>query len=171
MTTSMFCEIPQDLFVRQARQRFGRPTGLRARMQKAETIDDLPKLRVMASQEPAMLLNDYGLIACWNDAAEKLFGWTRREALGRHVADLLLPSSQINSFVHAMADWYEQRSHANRGGSFYVNAVTRSGDQLNLEVLARRQPATAAPDRFEILLFVPEAPVQEIEWELETSAA
>ena len=29
------------------------------------------------------------LVTAWNPAAERLFGWTREEALGRHIDDLV----------------------------------------------------------------------------------
>src|SRR5579862_5690445 len=57
------------------------------------TLDDAPDAAVAVSPE--------GQILFWNLAAEAIFGYSREEALGRSLSDLLLA-----------ADWLEDERHA-----------------------------------------------------------
>src|SRR5258708_14786030 len=49
---------------------------------------------VLNSALSAVILMDAeGLITDWNDRAEKIFGWTRKEALGRQLAETIIPET------------------------------------------------------------------------------
>ena len=50
------------------------------------------RLIVDTALDAAITMDDEGLIREWNPQAEVVFGWTREEALGRRVADLVVPS-------------------------------------------------------------------------------
>ncbi|MGH6675458.1 MAG: PAS domain S-box protein, partial [Xanthobacteraceae bacterium] len=48
-------------------------------------------------------MDERGLIREWNSRAEAIFGWTREEALGRHYADLILPSEERTRHADGLA--------------------------------------------------------------------
>ena len=49
-------------------------------------------LRILERAHDAYVAMDHdGIIIDWNERAEALFGWTRAEALGRAVADVIIP--------------------------------------------------------------------------------
>lgn len=67
-------------------------------------------------------------VAEWNAAAEQIFGWSSREALGRH-AEFILPEN-----VRAQVDEVWRALKANRGGTRSTNAnITRDGRTIFCE--------------------------------------
>lgn len=73
------------------------------------------------------------LILEWNDAAERLLGWTRAEAIGEKLADLIVPAGQLDRYRAAL----ERLSTAGEGASrFETMALNRSGVEFPVEVTA-----------------------------------
>jgi diguanylate cyclase (GGDEF)-like protein/PAS domain S-box-containing protein len=60
-----------------------------------------------------------GIITKWNAAAERTFGWSREEAIGRDIADLIIPPAQRGPHRAGMAHF------AHSGGGPLVNARVR----------------------------------------------
>lgn len=54
------------------------------------------RLRVIAAaaRDPIIMLENMGRIAFWNDAAHRMFGYSEREALGKHLHELIIPEQQ-----------------------------------------------------------------------------
>jgi PAS domain S-box-containing protein len=44
-----------------------------------------------------------GVVTAWNGRAETLFGWSRAEAVGRHIRDLTVPESERRAAEQVMA--------------------------------------------------------------------
>ena len=44
-------------------------------------------------------------VTYWNQASEKLYGWTRQEALGRKLEDLIIPDFMREDVIHAIEKW------------------------------------------------------------------
>lgn len=66
------------------------------------------------------------LVTEWNPSAENIFGYTKKEALGRHIADLILPEEISNLVERIFADLI-----ARRGGERSVNEnVTKNGKRI-----------------------------------------
>jgi PAS domain S-box-containing protein len=61
-----------------------------------------------------------GVISYWNEGAERLYGWTRAEAVGRKVADLNLQeiaaTADLNSLLLKEGGWSGERRQATRTG-------------------------------------------------------
>jgi PAS domain-containing protein len=60
-----------------------------------------------------------GLVVEWNPAAEKTFGWPRDEAVGRLLADLIVPPKLCESHLHIV-------------GEMIVNALERRRAEAEL---------------------------------------
>src|SRR5215213_4311001 len=82
-----------------------------------------------------------GNVVSWNPAAERLFGYTQAEAVGRSIDDLVAETPQMHAEV---VKYTQQLSNADR-----VDAVTRrsrkDGTLVDVELLA--VPVTVAGDR------------------------
>jgi len=42
-------------------------------------------------EDPAFVMDGAGMVIRWSTQAEKLFGWTEGEAMGRRLSDLIIP--------------------------------------------------------------------------------
>jgi PAS domain S-box-containing protein len=49
------------------------------------------RLIIESSLSAIVIMDSYGLITDWNRQAEKMFGWSRNEAIGQRLEDLIIP--------------------------------------------------------------------------------
>jgi PAS domain S-box-containing protein len=89
------------------------------------------RLRLHSEQSPLGFLEwDNSFCAVeWNAACERIFGYTREEAIGRHAKDLILPVE-----VHDLVDGIYQSLMNQTGGVHSVNEnVTKDGRLITCE--------------------------------------
>jgi PAS domain S-box-containing protein len=73
-----------------------------------------------------------GVVTTWNGRAESLYGWTREEAIGRHVADLTVPEQSRRTAEEIMAaiqrgeSWQGVFQVRRRDGSLFTAYVKDS---------------------------------------------
>src|SRR3954468_15501752 len=74
-----------------------------------------------------------GVVRYWNPAAEMLYGWTAREALGRNIAELTVPqigqdlAAEIMETLRAGGQWSGWFMVQRKGGSRFPALVTDTG--------------------------------------------
>ena len=49
------------------------------------------RLIIESSLSAIVIMDSYGLVTDWNHQAEKMFGWSRNEAIGQRLEDLIIP--------------------------------------------------------------------------------
>jgi PAS domain S-box-containing protein len=78
--------------------------------------------------------DDRGHIVEWNPQAEAVFGWSRQEAVGRHLIGLLLPEA-LRPFYEGMRERLV-RNEENAGGGqrFEIEAMRKDGRVVKIEV-------------------------------------
>ncbi|MGZ8190074.1 MAG: PAS domain S-box protein, partial [Methylococcaceae bacterium] len=54
------------------------------------------RLIIESSLSAIVIMDSSGLITDWNHQAEKMFGWSRNEAIGKRLADLIIPQRYRN---------------------------------------------------------------------------
>jgi PAS domain S-box-containing protein len=52
------------------------------------------RLIIESSLSAIVIMDSYGIITDWNHPAEKMFGWTKEEAIGRRLDELIIPFAQ-----------------------------------------------------------------------------
>ncbi len=68
------------------------------------------RFRLLLARVPAVAVQGYtadGTVRYWNEASERLYGYTAAEALGRNLLDLIIPPamrSEVREAIRAMAD-------------------------------------------------------------------
>jgi len=53
--------------------------------------DERTRLIIETALDAVVTMNSQGLITSWNKQAEVIFGWSPAEAIGRHMADMIIP--------------------------------------------------------------------------------
>ncbi len=78
-------------------------------------------------------IDDSGAVLEWSFQAEALTGWTRQEALGSEVVDLLVAEPLRDGFRQRMARLVPELSGAPAGIRFELTLVHRNGDRILAE--------------------------------------
>ena len=78
-------------------------------------------------------IDDSGAVLEWSFQAEALTGWTRQEALGSDVVDLLVAEPLRDGFRQRMARLVPELSGAPAGIRFELTLVHRNGDRILAE--------------------------------------
>jgi PAS domain S-box-containing protein len=52
------------------------------------------RLIIESSLSAIVIMDSYGIITDWNHPAERTFGWTKEEAIGRRLDELIIPAAQ-----------------------------------------------------------------------------
>jgi len=77
-----------------------------------------------------------GMVTDWNTQAERMFGWRRHEAIGRPLAELVLPARYHDSLRRAVIE-FRSTGHTNALNRRVERIVrTRQGDEFAIEMTA-----------------------------------
>ena len=123
------------------------------------TSDRLRQLAtgVLAELSDAVIVMDLeGHIESWNRSAERLYGWSEHEVLGRHIVDVLpWANSDIEAgntwmTLEATGRWHGQGVHLGRDGSLLdvssTTTIFRGDDGLAIGVVSVNRLATTQHD-------------------------
>jgi PAS domain S-box-containing protein len=75
-----------------------------------------PAVQFAALGQAVITTDPSGVVVYWNRIAEELYGWTAAEAVGRNVAELIVPQLEQQTFAEVLA--------AVRGGATWSGGIT-----------------------------------------------
>jgi PAS domain S-box-containing protein len=79
-------------------------------------------------------MSEDGTILDWNSQAEKIFGWSRSEALGKRLGDLIIPEEHRDAH-HAGLERYLRTGHRKiLGRRLELQALRRDGKEITVEL-------------------------------------
>ena len=78
--------------------------------------------------------DDGGYILEWNPQAEAIFGWSRHEAVGRHLVGLLLPEALRPNYESMKERLVRNEKNAAAGQRFETEAMRKVGHAIKVEV-------------------------------------
>ncbi|MDB5518408.1 MAG: putative sensor histidine kinase with and Response regulator receiver domain [Tardiphaga sp.] len=79
-------------------------------------------------------MDDEGAVTDWNSQAEKIFGWSRAEAVGRTLTDLIVPEMHRARHNEGMARFLRTGEGPILGTRFEIEARRRDGKDIKVEV-------------------------------------
>lgn len=79
-------------------------------------------------------INHIGLITDWNRQAEQTFGWSRQEAIGRRLEDMIIPAAMRKAHREGMKRYLNTGEHPVLNQRIELTAVRRNGEMLPVEV-------------------------------------
>jgi PAS domain S-box-containing protein len=77
-----------------------------------------------------VLIDSRGLILSWNPRAEALFGWTRQEAVGRRLADLIVPERYREAHTRGLARYLATGEGPMLNRPVELSALRRDGSEF-----------------------------------------
>jgi diguanylate cyclase (GGDEF)-like protein/PAS domain S-box-containing protein len=83
--------------------------------------------------EAVVSADSTGRIRSWNRAAERLFGWTKDEAIGRPLA-MLMPERYRAAHVAGLRRFVETGETRLSGSSVEIEALTKDGSEIFIEL-------------------------------------
>ncbi|MDZ4860337.1 MAG: PAS domain S-box protein [Candidatus Hydrogenedentes bacterium] len=94
------------------------------------------KLRsITASVADAIIMMDEdGLVSFWNEAAERIFGYSRMEVLGRPLHDTIVPQRYRSAFARGHRHFLESGVGAVVGKTQEVQGLRKDGTEFPLEL-------------------------------------
>jgi len=88
---------------------------------------------VGAAQDAFIAVDQRGMILDWNPAAERMFGWSRHDAVGWPLAEMILPERYRASIAKALRG-YHQGGAFSYGRRLERTVVNRQGAEFTVEV-------------------------------------
>jgi PAS domain S-box-containing protein len=78
-------------------------------------------------------MNETGTVIDWSPKAEAMFGWSRREAIGRKLSDLIIPPENRAAHAERLAEFLKNARHGNPGRRYEAVSLRRDGKRINTE--------------------------------------
>ncbi|GAA3137062.1 hypothetical protein GCM10010466_29860 [Planomonospora alba] len=86
-----------------------------------------------------------GTVTEWNRAAERLFGWSREEAVGRDAGELIVPARLRRAYREGLRRVRETGGRAVAGRRLELTAADRHGGEFPVEAAVQADPGQDPP--------------------------
>ena len=117
---------------RKGRQTIGGPKAARAHA-PAATLDAL-RLVLETALDAVVVMGSDGVVADWNDRAAAVFGWSRDEAVGRTMADLIIPDRYREAHRTGLRRYLETGRGSVLGTRIEVAGLRKNGKEFPVEL-------------------------------------
>ncbi len=96
------------------------------------------------AQDAIITVNESGAIHQWNNAAERILGYSQQEAAGRQVHELLVPPNARYQSHQCIGDSFSAAKAKQLGKTVELTALRKDGTEIDIELsLARARIGTA----------------------------
>ena len=89
---------------------------------------------INSAQNPMILVGEKGEIAYWNVAAEKTFGYTKKEAIGRELHKFLAPERFYEDYRMGFRKFKKTGQGAAVGKTLELTAIKKDGTEIQIEL-------------------------------------
>jgi PAS domain S-box-containing protein len=113
----------------------------------ASAPTDALRLVLETALDAVVVMRDDGTVADWNDQAVTVFGWTHEEAVGRGMADLIIPERYREAHKYGLKRYLSGGEATVLGRRIEVSGIRKNGEEFPIEL-------SITPIRGDSLLFV-----------------
>jgi sigma-B regulation protein RsbU (phosphoserine phosphatase) len=92
------------------------------------------RLILETALDAVVVMKSDGVVVDWNDCAESIFGWSRGEAIGRTMADLIIPERYRNSHRDGLRRYLEAGRGEILGRRIEVSGLRKNGEEFPVEL-------------------------------------
>ncbi|MGB2945183.1 MAG: PAS domain S-box protein [Nitrospira sp.] len=79
-------------------------------------------------------MDEQGIIIGWNTQAEQIFGWTRQEAIGRLMAETIIPPGQREAHQRGLRQFFKTGEGPILNKRIEITALRRDGTEFPIEL-------------------------------------
>jgi len=79
-------------------------------------------------------MDDQGTVSDWNSQAENIFGWTRDEAVGAKLSELIIPYVHRDAHTGGLEKFLRTGEGTILGRRFEIDAMRRDGKEIRVEL-------------------------------------
>jgi PAS domain S-box-containing protein len=87
-----------------------------------------------SAQDALVMMNSRGKISYWNEAAERIFGYTKEEAIDRDLHRLLVPKKYLEAFTKGFEGFKETGQGSVIGKTIEMLALRKDGTEFSVEL-------------------------------------
>jgi len=109
------------------------PKAVRPHPLPAATRDAL-RLVLETTLDAVVVMKSDGVVADWNDRAAGVFGWSRDEAVGRAMADLIIPERYREAHRNGLQRYLETSTGTVLGTRIEVAGLRKNGKEFPVEL-------------------------------------
>jgi PAS domain S-box-containing protein len=92
------------------------------------------RLILETALDAVVVMKSDGVVADWNDCAVGVFGWSRDEAIGRTMADLIIPERYRNAHRDGLRRYLESGQGQILGRRIEVSGLRKNGEEFPAEL-------------------------------------
>lgn len=86
------------------------------------------------SLEAVVAMNDSGIVISWNSQSELTFGWTKEEAVGKYLADLIIPTEYRQAHFNGLKKFLETGEGPILNRRVEVKCLRKDGTEFPVEL-------------------------------------
>jgi diguanylate cyclase len=87
-----------------------------------------------SSHDAFVAIDGNGIITDWNDSAVRIFGWSKEDAIGKSMADLIVPPTMRDRHEQGLARYLSTGQATILSQRLEFTAVRRSGEEFPIEI-------------------------------------
>ena len=100
----------------------------------SSALRDSLGLLLTTTLDAVVVMNADGTIADWNDKAGEVLGWTRPQAIGRTMADLIIPPRYRDAHTSGIAHFLQTGEGPVLNRRIEISALRQAGDEIPVEL-------------------------------------
>ena len=104
--------------------------------EKAAESAELARAIIDTALEAFVQIDEHGIVHEWNARAEVVFGWSRVQAVGRDLWDLIVPPAEGNRYRKRLASFLRRDVSQKRGRRLQLQALRQDGAEITVELSA-----------------------------------
>ncbi len=87
-----------------------------------------------SAQDALIMMGSKGNITYWNEAAERIFGYTKEEVIDRDLHRLLVPKKYLEAFTKGFEGFKETGQGSAIGKTIEMSALRKDGTEFSMEL-------------------------------------
>ncbi|MEO7768231.1 MAG: PAS domain S-box protein, partial [Ferruginibacter sp.] len=96
--------------------------------------EDTRRLIMNAAQDAIICINSSSLVTVWTPQAEKTFGWTEQEVIGKDISDIIVPSQYREGHRKGMVNYLHTGEGRVLNRLIEITAINKAGAMFPVEL-------------------------------------